>query len=88
MDGIYTCDSEETGAACWVRQTVYALMAGTAVLSLLVALAVEVVPAYAAHKAATSDDEAQWSCVVATESPGARTPKTGAAIDASHPVAP
>ena len=55
MDGIYTCDSEETRGRCWVRHAVYAMLAGTALLSLLVAFAVEfvaVTPAmhYGAHK--------------------------------------
>ena len=44
MDGgIHTCDSEETKALCRVRQIAYALLVGTALLSLLVALAVEFV---------------------------------------------
>jgi len=44
MDGgFHTCDSEETRALCWVRQIAYALLAGTALLSLLVAFAVEFV---------------------------------------------
>jgi len=44
MDGgIHTCDSDEPKAVCWVRQIAYALLAGTALLSLLVAFAVEFV---------------------------------------------
>jgi len=44
MDGrMNTCDSEESKAACWVRQVVYVLLAATALLALLVAFAVEVV---------------------------------------------
>jgi len=55
MDGNYTCDSEETGGKFWVRHAVDAILAGTALLALLVAFAVEfvaVTPAmhYGAHK--------------------------------------
>jgi hypothetical protein len=55
MDGIYTCDSDETRGWCWVRHAVYAILAGTALLALLVAFAVELVavtPAmhHGAHK--------------------------------------
>ena len=41
--GIDTCDFEEVSGMCWVRQTVYVLLAGTAFVAFLVALAVEVV---------------------------------------------
>ena len=41
--GIDTCDSEETKDMCWLRQTMYLLLAGTALMAFLVALAVEVV---------------------------------------------
>ena len=41
--GIDTCDSDEVSATCWVRQTVYLLLASAALMAFLVALAVEVV---------------------------------------------
>jgi len=43
MDGIDTCDSEETRGRRWVRHAMYAILAGTAFLALLVAFAVEFV---------------------------------------------
>ena len=44
MDSVFgTCDSEETRASCWIRQTLYAVLAGTALLALLVAFAVAIV---------------------------------------------
>jgi hypothetical protein len=45
MDGgIHGCDSEDTRALCWLWQITYALLAGTALLSLLIAFAAALVP--------------------------------------------
>jgi hypothetical protein len=41
--GIDPCDSDEVRGMCWLRQTVYVLLAGAALMAFLVALAVEVV---------------------------------------------